>query len=82
MSPEAAEYMAASIARSNPNLLRSAALTQYSSPTSVLQFLRVIREANHPDRQLFRSSDELIRWLDEVTTLAESRRLRDFLAFR
>jgi hypothetical protein len=82
MSPEAAEYMATSIARSNPGLLRSAALTQYSASTGVLQFLRVIREANHPNRQLFRSSDELIRWLDEVTTLAESRRLRDFLAYR
>ena len=80
MSPEAADYMAESIARSNPSLLRSAALTQYSAPTSVVQFLRIIREANH--RQLFRSSDELIRWLDEVMTLAESRRLRDFLAYR
>jgi hypothetical protein len=82
MLPEAAEYMAESIARSNPSLLRSAALTQYSSPTGALQFLHVIREANHPNRQLFRSSDELIRWLDEVTTLSESRRLREFLASR
>jgi hypothetical protein len=82
MSPQAAEYMAESIARSNPSRLRSAALTEYSAPTSVLQFLQVIREASHPNRQLFRSSDELCQWLDEVMTLAESRRLREFLAFR
>lgn len=82
MSPEAAEHMANSITRSNDGLLRSAALTRDGAPTAVLQFLRVIRDTNHPHRQLFRSAKDLIRWLDAVMTPMESRRLRDLLSSR
>ncbi len=82
MSPDAAEHMTASIAHSNAGLLRSAVLTQDAAPTAVLQFARVIRETNHPDRQVFRSTVALVRWLDEVMTPEEGERLRDFLEYR
>ena len=80
LSDEAAERLAISIAQTNPGLLRSAAITRDTAPSAVLHFLRVIREADHPDRKLFRNARELVRWLDEVATPAESRRLREFLA--
>jgi hypothetical protein len=82
MSPDAAEQMTASIAQSKPGLLRSAVLTRVATPTAVLQFARVIRESNHPDRKIFVKSEDVIEWLDDVMTPEESARLRDFLAYR
>ena len=80
MAPEAAQHMLRMIASVNANTLRSAALASDSSPTAVLQFVRVIRDANLPDRKLFVRSDELRDWLAEVLTPAEAARLDEFLA--
>ena len=79
MSPEAAEHMLKKIAGINSNTVRSAALANEDSPVAVLQFVRVIRDANLPDRKLFLHSEELARWLSEVLTPPEKVRLRAFL---
>jgi hypothetical protein len=80
MSPEAAEHMLEKIASVNSRTERSAALARDDSPLAVLQFVRLIRNANHPDRKLFVHSGELYTWLSQVLTAAEQARLKDFLA--
>lgn len=80
MSPEAAQRLAHHIARTNPRTERSAALAVQTAPVTVLQFMRVIREAGLPDRKLFSDEQELIGWLGEVLTRDERQRLREFLA--
>ena len=82
MSPEAVERIAQRIALMNTRTERSAALASAEAPVAVLQFLRVIRDAGLPDRKLFFKSVELVAWLDEVLTPAESKRLAEFLAER
>jgi hypothetical protein len=79
MAPEAAAHMVQLIAAANDTTERSAALARIESPTAVLQFVRVIREAALPDRRLFDNPDKLCHWLDEVLSPAESERLRVFL---
>ena len=79
MSPVAAEHMLKGIARSNSATLRSAALAREDAPTAVMQFVRLIREANLPDRRLFLDLEELCEWLSEVLTPPEQQRLREFL---
>src|SRR5689334_19833485 len=49
------------------------------SPTFGMQIHRMIREANHPDRKVFRDPDELFPFLAEVLDDAEQARLRDLL---
>jgi hypothetical protein len=44
-----------------------------------MQFVRLIREANLPDRKVFVSEQEAARWLDQVLTPAEGSRVRSFL---
>ena len=80
MDPEAAEHMLKKIASVNANTLRSAALASDNSPLAVLQFVRLIRNANLPDRKLFLHSDSLYDWLAEVLTWNERVRLMDFLS--
>lgn len=79
MSPAAAEHMLKRIAGANALTLRSAALARDDTPTAVMQFVRLIREANLPDRKLFLNSEELQRWLAPVLTPPEQRQLRQFL---
>jgi hypothetical protein len=79
MSPEAAQRFAQRIAGYNARTERSAALARQDAPVTVLQFVRVIREAGLPDRKLFFSEGELVAWVSEVLTSEEQQRLRDFL---
>jgi hypothetical protein len=79
MSPEAAQRFAQRIAGYNGRTERSAALARQDAPVTVLQFVRVIREAGLPDRKLFFDEGELITWVGEVLTADEQQRLRDFL---
>lgn len=79
MSPEAAEHMLTRIAGVNSNTERSAALASEDAPVAVLQFVRLIRDANLPDRKLFVRSNELYGWLSEVLTTEERARLWAFL---
>jgi hypothetical protein len=75
MSPIAATRMAQRIQLTNGRTERSAALANQNSPVAVLQFLRVIREANLPDRKLFFDMEALVEWLSPVLTEAEVGRL-------
>lgn len=82
MSPEAVERIAQRIALTNMRTERSAALAAADAPVAVLQFLRVIRDARLPDRKLFFKQHEVVNWLSEVLTKAESERLVAFLGER
>ena len=80
MAPEAAEHMLQKMAAINTNTVRSAALANDDSPVAVLQFVRLIRDANLPDRKLFLQSEALCHWLSDVLTASERFRLKAFLA--
>jgi hypothetical protein len=67
------------MAGKNSSTERSAALARQDAPIAVLQFVRVIREANNPARRLFFDEDEVYAWLSEVLSPAERGRLREFL---
>ncbi len=79
MAPEAADYMVKQIAGVNSGTERSAALARDDSPVAVLQFLRLIRDAQLPDRKLFVDVNQLCGWLGQVLAPAERVRLRTFL---
>ena len=80
MAPEAAERIVQLISGTNDATLRSAALAQNNSPVTVMQFLRVIRDAHHPDRKLFFEVSKLESWLADVLGPEERTRLAAFLA--
>ena len=79
-SPEASEHLLKKIASVNPRVTRSAAFARDDAPLAVLQFVRLIRDANLPDRKLFVNQHELYAWLSEVLTFDERARLKAFLA--
>jgi len=79
MSPEAAEQMLHKITSINTHTERSAALAREDAPLAVLQFVRLIRDANLPNRKLFVHTSELVAWLSEVLTAPERERLQAFL---
>jgi hypothetical protein len=79
MSPEASGRLAQRIVLINGRTQRSAALANHDSPSAVLQFLRVIREAGLPDRKLFLGAKELVDWLAGDLTEGEFARLAVFL---
>jgi len=68
------------IASVNSRTERSAALARDDAPIAVLQFVRLIRDANLPDRKLFVHPDELYTWLSRVLTAPEQARLKAFLS--
>jgi hypothetical protein len=80
MSPEAAQRVSQRIAANNLRTERSAALVDSDAPIAVLQFLRVIRESNFPDRKLFFKQIELVSYLTDLLTFEELARLHAFLA--
>lgn len=80
MSPDAAAHMLKKIASVNSHTERSAALASEDAPIAVLQFVRLIRDANLPDRKLFVRPQELRAWLSPVLTEPEQARLKAFLA--
>src|SRR5262245_59899891 len=53
MSPAASEHAVGMMTRNNPRVERSAALVSDSSPTAVLQFVRLVRNTGHPLRRIF-----------------------------
>jgi hypothetical protein len=79
MTPMAANRLGERMAATNVHTERSAVLAVTDLPTAVVQFLRVIREAALPDRRLFFSASELLTWLGEILTPAETDRLRQFI---
>jgi hypothetical protein len=82
MAPEVAERVVARMSKLNARVGRSAALASKSSPGALLQFLRLIREAGHPDRRLFFDAPELLRWMGEELDATELARLKTMLKER
>lgn len=58
---------------------RSGILCAADSATARMQFVRLVREAEHPDRKVFTSIPELEEWLIPVLTAAETKRLVEFV---
>jgi hypothetical protein len=80
MADGASDRFGKMIGSYNSRIERSGILANPDSPVSVLQFMRVVRESNHPHRKLFHDANLLVRYLEEVLTPPELARLRDFLA--
>ena len=80
MIPEATTRLRERMAMTNATTERSAVLVVADMPIAVVQFLRVIREAQLPDRRLFFSATELVSWLSPLLDPAETERLRQFVA--
>jgi hypothetical protein len=70
-----------SVMKGEQRLLRTGTLLN-PSPTFGMQIERMIKTANHPDRRAFRDPAALEKWLGEVLTPPEKRRLRELLAPR
>jgi hypothetical protein len=80
MAPDTAAGARKMLAAVNPRVTRSAILTAPANPTTNLQTVRLIREAENPNRRHFTSTRELHAWLAEVLTSEEAARLETFLA--
>jgi hypothetical protein len=79
MGVDASDQVGKMIGSFNDRIERSGILSSPDSPVSVLQFMRVIRESEHPKRRLFQDSGEMVRYLGELLTGGERSRLRRFL---
>jgi hypothetical protein len=79
LSSEAAERALAQMSGNNARIERSAVLGSPDSPVAMLQFLRLVRASNNPNRRLFKFPDQLCRWLAEVLTARETERMYEFL---
>jgi hypothetical protein len=82
MSPEAAERLVWRMTQANSRVERSGILASRAASGAVLQFVRLIREAGHPDRRLFFDAAELLPWMNEKLDPAESARLKRMLIER
>ncbi|HVJ21601.1 MAG TPA: hypothetical protein VM686_39625 [Polyangiaceae bacterium] len=82
MDGEAAQSASAMMVGFNHRIERSAILVSNESPTAVLQFHHLVREAGHPQRRIFHFEDEVVAWLAELLTPEERARLTEFLARR
>jgi len=80
MSSEAADRLLQRMIGVNSRTERSCAIASLGSPTTVLQFMRLIREGKHRDRQMFFDQDKLIAWLADVLSPPELERLNLFLS--
>jgi hypothetical protein len=78
MSDEAARQALIRLTRTDPRTERSGALASLNSPLAGMQFLRLVKESNHPNRKLFYDRDALVQWLGEVLSPPELARLREF----
>lgn len=80
MLPDAVERAHQMLVGTNPRTERSAILVSRDSPTAIMQFFRLVQEAEHPHRRIFYDASPLADWLDEVLTADEKARLRSMSA--
>jgi hypothetical protein len=80
MPPEVAQRAREMLAGNNLRVVRSAILTLPENPTTNLQVVRLVREAENPRRRHFAAVPDLQRWLGEVLSPAQNARLAAFLA--
>jgi len=79
MPPEVAQRAREMLAGNNLRVTRSAILTLPENPTTNLQVVRLVREAENPQRRHFAAVPELQRWLGEVLSPTQITRLASFL---
>jgi hypothetical protein len=79
MAEDATTRVADGLRRTNARIARSGALLPSSSSVAMLQFARMLRENNNPERRGFTDPQALVAWLSEVLTAEEIVRLRAFL---
>jgi hypothetical protein len=79
MRPETADRVRVMLLTMNPRVIRSAILTLPVNPTTNLQVVRLVHEAENANRKHFTSPLALHQWLSEVLTKQEWERLRVFL---
>ncbi len=79
MSPETAERLVDSLRRHGRGFLRNGVLVDPGKAVVALQLERMLRQARHPGRRLFRRKEDLVAWLDEILDRDERARLRAFL---
>lgn len=79
LAPETAEQLLDSLRTYGKGLLRNGVLVEPGKAVAALQIERMLRQARHPGRRLFRRKEDLIAWLDEILDDAEKARLRVFL---
>ena len=79
MSPPAANALGPMIGYFNGRIERSAILGSSTSPSAVLQFLRVVRASRHPARRVYEERAPMLTWLGECLTGAERERLIEFI---
>jgi hypothetical protein len=79
MPPDTAARAREMLAAANQRITRSAILTLPANPTTNLQVVRLVREAQSPNRRHFTDTLAMHHWLSEVLTPEESARLREFL---
>jgi hypothetical protein len=80
MPPEVAQRAREMLASNNVRVSRSAILTLPENPTTNLQVVRLVREAENPQRRHFAAVSDLKRWLGEVLSPSQATRLSSFLA--
>lgn len=79
LGPEVSEALVEVLRGTNPRIERTACLLPEGNATLLLQIERLHREARNPARRTFRDAGELQRWLAEVLTGIERKRLAAFL---
>lgn len=80
LTPFVAERVVKMLSRSNPRVERSAILHNVDQATSVLQVLRLTREAVFSNRRVFTDERELEAWLGEILTQPERARVKALLS--
>jgi hypothetical protein len=80
MAAEASDAFGKMIGSFNACIERSGILSASDSPLTVLQFLRITRESQHPKRRVVQELSELEQWLTPCLIAPEIARLRQFLA--
>lgn len=78
-APSTADRAISMLTRNNPRLLRSGILIRPDSPTALMQVMRLVSDAQSPDRRVVTSIEAMISWLSPVTTPKELARLKVFL---
>lgn len=78
-TPEVAERIPTMFRSVHTKIERSGILHNENQATTVLQMVRLIREAQFPDRKVFTQPTEMAKWLGEVLTDAHKARVNKLL---
>lgn len=79
LTPEVSERVVTMLTGTNRRIERSAILHAPSQATSVLQVMRLVREANSDNRRVFTEAREMDAWLSEILDPTERERLAALL---